>query len=503
MTEPPSRRNSSRKGSVYSQNAIQHSQSGAAPLQTPGALLGATQSGLLGTATPGMATRRLSQLQTKYFAEIEFTGLNQTAKFAKFAENTPDCTIRDLLKRKWSLKPPTLIITVFGTDFEKKRKLKMIFKKGLWKAAESGCWIVTGGFNLGIMKLAGEAVRDYTDAYGGNRMMAFGVASWGCITKNDMLDQALIEGTGIYQVEEDDEDENIESEGNAAGQDGQNAQKIVKTDVEERALDPNHNYFVLVDTGTDQTKGNDAETRARFERCISQWGSMSPDVNLLDTSQNQGRPGPTSSAAALQSTGNLLTSSGTLGPAAKKLDNSIITEQSSGPVAPTRVDSIKEPQKSTAKKDKAADDEEIRVPMCGLVIGGDRFTLRQVYCSVIQNRCPMVIAKGTSGAADAIAFGLDTANKAAAEEAVEDKEPIPLETRWVIFLKFLISPLIRLISVLEEFLGEMHSDYRDWTEESQMLADLIINYASLVSVFDMEEDSDLDGYMISALLASG
>lgn len=49
-----------------------------------------------------------------------------------------DSAIRDLLQRRWGLKPPTLIITVFGMDFEKKRKLKMIFKKGLWKAADSG-----------------------------------------------------------------------------------------------------------------------------------------------------------------------------------------------------------------------------------------------------------------------------------------------------------------------------------------------------------------------------
>ncbi|VDL58619.1 unnamed protein product [Hymenolepis diminuta] len=108
-----------------------------------------------------------------------------------------DSAIRDLLQRRWGLKPPTLIITVFGTDFEKKRKLKMIFKKGLWKAADSGCWIVTGGFQLGIMKLAGEAVRDYTDAYGGNRMLAFGVSSWGCVKKNDILEAALEENTYV------------------------------------------------------------------------------------------------------------------------------------------------------------------------------------------------------------------------------------------------------------------------------------------------------------------
>ncbi|KAA0198192.1 Transient receptor potential cation channel trpm, partial [Fasciolopsis buskii] len=57
----------------------------------------------------------------------------------------------------------------------------------------SGCWIVTGGFHLGVMKLTGEAVRDYTDAYGGNRMMAFGVASWDCVTKNEILEAALHE----------------------------------------------------------------------------------------------------------------------------------------------------------------------------------------------------------------------------------------------------------------------------------------------------------------------
>ncbi len=60
-----------------------------------------------------------------------------------------------------------------------------------------GCWIVTGGFQLGIMKLAGEAVRDYTDAYGGNRMLAFGVSSWGCVKKNDILEAALEEVSRI------------------------------------------------------------------------------------------------------------------------------------------------------------------------------------------------------------------------------------------------------------------------------------------------------------------
>ena len=37
------------------------------------------------------------------------------------------------------------------------------------------------------MKLAGEAVRDYTDAYGGNHMISIGVAGWGCVARSEVL----------------------------------------------------------------------------------------------------------------------------------------------------------------------------------------------------------------------------------------------------------------------------------------------------------------------------
>ncbi len=56
---------------------------------------------------------------------------------------------------------------------------------------------------------------------------------------------------------------------------------------------------------------------------------------------------------------------------------------------------------------------------------------------------------------------------------------------------------------MEQFLREMHPDYYNFSEEVAMLAEIITDYVALVLVFDMEEDSDLDGYMISSLLASG
>ena len=64
-----------------------------------------------------------------------------------------------------------------------------------------GCWIVTGGFNLGIMKLTGEAVRDYTDAYGGNHMIAIGVTSWGCVSRNEVLADSSNEVSAKHLIE--------------------------------------------------------------------------------------------------------------------------------------------------------------------------------------------------------------------------------------------------------------------------------------------------------------
>ncbi|KAF5404912.1 putative Transient receptor potential cation channel subfamily m member, partial [Paragonimus heterotremus] len=467
-------------------------------------------------------------------------------QFCKLDTATHDTVIRDLLKRKWGLKPPTLIITVFGTDFEKKRKLKMIFKKGLWKAAESGCWIVTGGFHLGIMKLAGEAVRDYTDAYGGNRMMAFGVASWDCVLKNELLEAALhefhlgifldykyfnsfealtkhcactfpvIKGTAVYQSEEDNEEMDasevaLDNSSAAAGS------KVVRTDIEERPLDPNHNIFILVDSGvSDQARGKESGLRARFERCISQWsgakvsqdsaagvtvgpgnlhGVITSSTHLQQTrgSSQSATNENVQSTGTLQGEGVISTtsvtkgSSGTGGSSSTSgLHKSAGADQLTGSqgMATTKFQGEKSMVDLTGKPTKASktvgSEADILVPMCGLVVGGDRFTLRQVYCSMIQNRCPIVVTKGTSGAADAIAFGLDAASKMATEETVDDKEPVPLENR--------------IESIIEEFLSDMHPDCQSYTEEVNMLCEIINDYSNLVSVFDMEEDSDLDGY---------
>ena len=39
------------------------------------------------------------------------------------------------------------------------------------------------------------------------------------------------------------------------------------------------------------------------------------------------------------------------------------------------------------------DETEVKVPMCGLLIGGDRFNIHQVYLALVNNQCPIVIVK--------------------------------------------------------------------------------------------------------------
>ena len=58
-------------------------------------------------------------------------------QFVHLEGESDESIMQHILMKKWSLNRPTLIISIYGGSFEKNRQLRMIFKKGLWKAAES------------------------------------------------------------------------------------------------------------------------------------------------------------------------------------------------------------------------------------------------------------------------------------------------------------------------------------------------------------------------------
>lgn len=53
-----------------------------------------------------------------------------------------------------------------------------------------GAWIITGGTATGVMQFVGEAVRDHLITLGSNdnKVVALGIATWGCIANRESLD---------------------------------------------------------------------------------------------------------------------------------------------------------------------------------------------------------------------------------------------------------------------------------------------------------------------------
>uniref|UniRef100_A0A1I8FY77 LSDAT_euk domain-containing protein n=1 Tax=Macrostomum lignano TaxID=282301 RepID=A0A1I8FY77_9PLAT len=343
------------------------SSAGAASIASVSATAAASVGGGGGGSFRRQSLKQQQQQQneeaSKTFGEIEFSGLKQLAKFVRLDSNTPDSALQQILGKKWDLTRPTLVINIFGGDFEKKRQLKMIFKKGLWKAAESaGCWIVTSGFHLGIMKLTGEA---------------------GSVP-------------ATYQSEESDSSK---------------PKELRASDEDESPLDPNHTHYFLVDTGaTNQKKGYECPFRTRFSHVISSW-----------------------------------------------------TDE---------------------------ENKQLKVPMCGLLIGGDRFALEQVFYALTETKCPIVAVKGTAGAADVLSSAFDYLFE---EENQVDKKEEDEETQEANFNS-------KMSNICQEFFN--CNDYFDYTKEIDMLRVMLKEGASLIEIFDMEEDFDLDGKMISSLLSS-
>jgi hypothetical protein len=89
----------------------------------------------------------------------------------------------------WNLHRPQLILSVTGgaQKFNISNSMKTAFKRGLIKAAVStGAWIITGGTNMGLMRLVGEAVADEFKNYN-SHLTVLGIATWGKVALRDQM----------------------------------------------------------------------------------------------------------------------------------------------------------------------------------------------------------------------------------------------------------------------------------------------------------------------------
>ncbi|TPP65197.1 putative Transient receptor potential cation channel subfamily m member [Fasciola gigantica] len=551
--------------------------------------------------------------------EVYFTGAEEPLKFTRVTGRPSHAQWQQLLADRWNMKPPTLIISIIGSRAELSKRFKLTLKNGLWKAAESaGCCIISDGLDRGMTKIAGEAVRDYTEAYGGDHMVMVGVASSEQVafcelfkangtsktkgkeskttvyypeplSDEELDDNALSSTTSMnlpYWTERLTGDSQTKSVNSArqptlTAQLSESEKDWKHEDTKHKfRLNSNHQYLLLVNNerhGLDDSRSNRyLETRILFERTIVTWAkptnrsttsSLSSKTAKISTkaASTEKKSGPgkqyssqletkiprtsialpslenglfdgtsrifskKSSTSHFEADGGAVTSKsvGRNGPVGGSL--SAMVEATSNPEQPENYMS----HESATETQTTKSDVIAKVPICGIVAGSGASLIEHVYASVTLNRCPMVIVRGTGGMADVIANVVDfMAFKNSFEENVITDEEIDMKIASIIHetrtevqgqpqggrarnKKFQARSKetglaekqngpdggARSTEATTQAVKPPVVNFKAYAHQVELLRDLTENYGHLLSVFD-SEDTDLDGYMISALLSS-
>ncbi|CAF3197546.1 unnamed protein product [Rotaria sp. Silwood2] len=164
----------------------------------------------------------------------------------------------ELLRDKWELPPPELIISVTGSAkiFNLTARNRVALQKGLVSAAvTTDAWVFTGGTHAGVMKDVGDAFEKWAYKSSGidkthARVPVIGIASWYYTTNYKQLIQKRFternSGRRPTSISLDD----IET----------NCEKLYRyhapqDEPQSYPLDPNHTHFILLD----DTWGEDDE----------------------------------------------------------------------------------------------------------------------------------------------------------------------------------------------------------------------------------------------------
>ncbi|XP_043968718.1 transient receptor potential cation channel subfamily M member 6 isoform X1 [Gambusia affinis] len=165
------------------------------------------------------------------------------AKYVRVAVDSKPEALLQLMLREWQMERPKLLLTVHGgsENFILPPKVKQAFSKGLITAAIStGAWIFTDGFNTGVSKYVGEAVK----LFGGHNLRkrnTIGITPWGMIDNNlDLI------GRDVFRP--------YQPLGNPLSK--------------RTSLNGFHSHFLLVDDGTLGKPGCQQGLRRKLEKQI-------------------------------------------------------------------------------------------------------------------------------------------------------------------------------------------------------------------------------------------
>ncbi|XP_071180049.1 transient receptor potential cation channel subfamily M member 4-like [Mytilus edulis] len=218
------------------------------------------------------ADQAIKVKNTTSFGKIKFTGIEQVggrkpAKYLRLTdEEKPDSVglAIKLMKDHWRImepNTPSLIISVVGgaKNFKLNGKMRETFQSGLIKASQTtNAWLITSGFNMGVMKEVGLAVREgqsfewYKDRFA-HGLPCIGIAPWGYVKNRHCLTDHTI---------------NI----NVQGKFDKMAEYLTGNKIEHAKpvpLNSDHTHFIFVDDGYRNLYRGEAKFRARFEKKLS------------------------------------------------------------------------------------------------------------------------------------------------------------------------------------------------------------------------------------------
>lgn len=194
---------------------------------------------------------------TNAFGEI-FFGEKENAKYLKLDEDTDTRKIIKLLTKMWQIEKPKLIISMKGGEgrYNFDNKKRKVFWEGLGKTSISAnAWILTDGFNSGVSKEVGDALKHYYSRFGRKQKInCIGITPWGCVNNRELLTSET--GYGSWPVQYI----------TLPGEDKKDEWQICTR----------HSHFLFTDNGTQHTRGYQKAVRAKLER----------QVAALDASRN-------------------------------------------------------------------------------------------------------------------------------------------------------------------------------------------------------------------------
>ncbi|CAF4423949.1 unnamed protein product [Rotaria socialis] len=157
--------------------------------------------------------------------------------FTRLALDTSEGKVEKILLDVWKIPKPRLIMSIIGGAkyFTLSDRLETNFINGIINVAlKSGAWLITNGYNVGIVQLVGQAIHKVKLTNPKRQITAIGVCKWGSVKDVEKLTEPP------HTRKQRANDRHCYNDGD---------EKLKKRESGERDLEMNHSHYLMLDDG--------------------------------------------------------------------------------------------------------------------------------------------------------------------------------------------------------------------------------------------------------------